>query len=766
MKRILFLIIIINFFQISYGDDINSEKQQLAWDFIQDNMLSRGSLPIIFRENITINLKGKVIREDSLAVKDIIQNIQKAIPNLKISISSDPGNLIVWLNDGITNYVAGKSGNFNSITKAQAHIQIPVNCSFEQRKQFIYFKLMQGGLIFYRKPTKVKTGMSGCVFAENDYLSINYSPLDLFILENLYSPDFQTLRIQNLNPSLKQTAMNSIRAKFMGNTQNLIIYRNDIAIQLNGKISAADSICMNELIQSLRVIIPNRKIYLAKENANLIFNIDEIYKGRSISTKVIRYNIISTEIDLSIPQNTQIESRKAILMYNLYRSLVHFSPSNSESTGIQGSVFDIEKPEFLEQYGSPLDLYILKTLYANDFKNQFKTNYIEHISYRKYLIHMYHKELDMAFLLLGLLVSTILLTVLIIKGSFKPHRWIWSSYIKQGLLLIAIGVMYAICLSLNDLELNINDLTSILNLFLSAFVGANLIYLGEKSFLMNNDQISSKVIIIFFTTFITLLIVAFPFNLTGSVQDMIFDIPSRYNTLLPYILAASLARSLYIFLNDRYRSIIRQKDVELAQLSVLHKQAELHSLRAKINPHFLYNALNSIASLASTDAIKTEHMALSLSDYFKYSVNREEKQFSLVSEELDSIRTYLEIEKIRFGDRMSFVIECAPDVINLHIPQLLIQPLVENAIKHGLSKITENGLIKVSIAKEAQQLIIKVCDNGTAFPDGPLSGFGLRNIQDRIALIYGTDAVITWKNMPEKYIGIILPIRKLTIPEE
>ena len=198
--------------------------------------------------------------------------------------------------------------------------------------------------------------------------------------------------------------------------------------------------------------------------------------------------------------------------------------------------------------------------------------------------------------------------------------------------------------------------------------------------------------------------------------------------------------------------------MELAQMGEYQRQAELDSLRAKINPHFLYNALNSIASLATTDARKTEQMALALSDFFKYAINREQKQLNTLSEELNAIRTYLEIEKVRFGNRLSFEIDCPEELLNIQIPQLLIQPLVENAIKHGLSQITENGQIKISVNKTETQLKILVYDNGPAFPDGPLSGFGIQNTQERIALLYGAKATINWQNGVEKYIELCLPV--------
>jgi sensor histidine kinase YesM len=172
----------------------------------------------------------------------------------------------------------------------------------------------------------------------------------------------------------------------------------------------------------------------------------------------------------------------------------------------------------------------------------------------------------------------------------------------------------------------------------------------------------------------------------------------------------------------------------------------------------LYNSLNSIASLASTDARKTEQMALALSDFFKYSINRGQKQMNSLSEELGAIRTYLEIEEVRFGDRLNFEIDCPEEFLSVQIPQLLIQPLVENAIKHGLSQITENGEIGITVFKENSFLKIQISDNGPAFPDGPLSGFGIRNTQERISLIYGEKASVNWQNGEKKFVEIRLPL--------
>jgi len=539
----------------------------------------------------------------------------------------------------------------------------------------------------------------------------------------------QSLLAEELGIDLQKSAWNSIFGKFLGETKKPIIFRNDIVIRLDGKCSAVDSACITELIQDLRIVIPTRKIYFAQEEANLIFNINGDHHGRITAMDASGYSIHSTQNFCEFQSDVPKEVRKKVLYYMLYRSLVEFSPGKSGTTGIAGCVFDEKGPDDIKypNVERPFDSFILKTLYADNFQEQFKNYFVKHASYRMYLIQMYHNELDNAFLLLGLLISTILLSFLIIKGVFIPHNWNWLAYNKQGLFLVAIGVLYSFCLGWSDLTFDDKDLGNLENLIVSSLLAINLIYFAEKVLLKRDLSDISMITESFLITLFVLTIVSFPARYGWSFEAIIYNIPLRYNSMLPYILSVSLGRAIYIFINDRYKCIINQKDVELAQMNELHRQAELQSLRAKINPHFLYNALNSIASLAATDPLKTEKMALALSDFFKYAINREQKQFNSLQEELNAIRTYLEIEKVRFGDRLSFEIDCEPGLLSIRIPQLLIQPLVENTIKHGLSQITENGFIKVSIAQEVQNLWIKIYDNGPAFPEGPLSGFGIRN---------------------------------------
>jgi len=221
-----------------------------------------------------------------------------------------------------------------------------------------------------------------------------------------------------------------------------------------------------------------------------------------------------------------------------------------------------------------------------------------------------------------------------------------------------------------------------------------------------------------------------------------------------------IARAFYIYTNRASDNIIRQKDVELARLSELQKQAELQSLQSKINPHFLYNSLNSIASLAATDARKTEQMALALSDFFKYSINKEDNQMATLKDEIHSVETYLTIEKVRFDDRLDYTVNLPEELEDRLIPRFVIQPLVENAVKHGTSQVTGQGKISIEIRLNGTQLEIRIFDNGPGFPNEPISGYGLQSIQEKIHLIYGKKAYLAWENGDEKHVLISLPQQK------
>jgi len=204
---------------------------------------------------------------------------------------------------------------------------------------------------------------------------------------------------------------------------------------------------------------------------------------------------------------------------------------------------------------------------------------------------------------------------------------------------------------------------------------------------------------------------------------------------------------------------IKRQEVEILQLKQLKTKAELDALQAKINPHFLHNALNSIASLIHQDPDRAEQMVLLLSKFYRYSTGQKsDGHFACLDDELDMVATYLAVEQIRFAERLTYQLEVADEALRLaKIPRFLLQPLIENAIKHGLAKTVGPGPIKLRVWAENNLIHLEVSDSGPPFPDRPQMGHGLQSIQDRLHLIYGLQAHLTFENQPDKKVVITLP---------
>lgn len=226
-----------------------------------------------------------------------------------------------------------------------------------------------------------------------------------------------------------------------------------------------------------------------------------------------------------------------------------------------------------------------------------------------------------------------------------------------------------------------------------------------------------------------------------------------------YAIGPLIIANVFYYLNRQGRQLSRkisEQEYQLLTLEKLKTRAELDALQARINPHFLYNALNSIASLVHEDPDKAEEMTLLLSKLFRYTTGRSNNDyFDTIKNELEMVQTYLQVEKVRFGDRLQFEVEVTDQALNnLHVPKFILQPIVENAIKHGISKLADQGKINVKIYEENKWLHLCVHDNGPLFSDTMGAGYGIRSIQDKLKLLYGDDAKLELHNEPVKSINI------------
>ncbi len=203
---------------------------------------------------------------------------------------------------------------------------------------------------------------------------------------------------------------------------------------------------------------------------------------------------------------------------------------------------------------------------------------------------------------------------------------------------------------------------------------------------------------------------------------------------------------------------LQEQALQLAQLERLKTAAELASLQSRINPHFLYNALNAIAALIHDEPDIAEEMTINLSKLFRYSINTQNENYATIREELEILKAYFAIEKARFGEKLEFNIDIQNDLLAQKIPRFLLQPLVENSIKHGVSPLATKGFIEVKIEKnDKNQLLIIVHDNGVPFPEPVEKGFGIKSTIDKLRLLYGENNFeIKMQNSPKKQIKILL----------
>ena len=189
-----------------------------------------------------------------------------------------------------------------------------------------------------------------------------------------------------------------------------------------------------------------------------------------------------------------------------------------------------------------------------------------------------------------------------------------------------------------------------------------------------------------------------------------------------------LALMRYFYIQDQWHKQIKKLS-----------EAKLMALQARIKPHFLFNSLNSIASLISIDSEKAEIAISDFSDLMRRTFSHKDKYIP-ISEELQWVKQYLAIEKLRLDTRLQYKIECEPELLTHKIPVLCVQPLVENAIIHGIQPLENGGSININILKNETKLLINIQNPYVEYNNDYSNGMALKNIKERIALHYGSKA--------------------------
>lgn len=203
---------------------------------------------------------------------------------------------------------------------------------------------------------------------------------------------------------------------------------------------------------------------------------------------------------------------------------------------------------------------------------------------------------------------------------------------------------------------------------------------------------------------------------------------------------------------------LKEKSEREAQLTALLKEAELNMLRSQIRPHFLFNSLNSICSLTMTDPGKAREMVIKLSEFMRYSLNFPDTMMITLEKELYHAGLYLDIEKVRFGERLDFRKKIEPEALAWNVPVMILQPLLENSVKYGVYEASGKSTLRLDAAIENAELVIRV---GNSYDPEAVTkkgtGTGLKNVRSRLLNLYGT-ATLMKINESADYFEVILRI--------
>jgi two-component system, LytTR family, sensor histidine kinase AlgZ len=207
---------------------------------------------------------------------------------------------------------------------------------------------------------------------------------------------------------------------------------------------------------------------------------------------------------------------------------------------------------------------------------------------------------------------------------------------------------------------------------------------------------------------------------------------------------------LYLLMAAFYYVAISKEDVRLAYVQALEaqmlaKEATLAAMNAKINPHFLFNCLNAIAALAPRDPVATQKMCVDLASFLRWRLHASDARLVPLGEELDATRAYLDIERVRFSDRLIVQETIDEDCLQVLAPPHVIQPLIENAIKHGIAQLENGGTIALRVGKDRDRIAIEVTNDLAAQEREatPKSGKGLPILRQRLNAMYGQDASLS-----------------------
>jgi sensor histidine kinase YesM len=323
-------------------------------------------------------------------------------------------------------------------------------------------------------------------------------------------------------------------------------------------------------------------------------------------------------------------------------------------------------------------------------------------------------------------------------NPFTKNRKYLYIYLSVWLLIILIQAIVLNYYQDIDLLASLTD-SAVFNIIL-AIIGFNMWYVLRFS--VRENLSTPDMIINHLLTAASMigLWLASGYFIVAALESNQEDYLEFLNSSLPWRAIIGvffyLVFILLYYISLYYEDLQQKLKIE-SRLNNLVKEAELNALKAQINPHFLFNSLNSISSLTMTNPEKAQEMVIKLSDFLRYSLSHNRNEKTTLRNELENTERYLDIEKVRFGKRLKYISNVEASSFEVQIPNMILQPLFENAIKHGVYNSVEEVLVELNCGIKDGFLHIRLTndfDPEAARPKG--EGIGLQNIRNRLQLIY------------------------------
>ncbi len=328
--------------------------------------------------------------------------------------------------------------------------------------------------------------------------------------------------------------------------------------------------------------------------------------------------------------------------------------------------------------------------------------------------------------------------------------------------ILASIVMILIFTLANGIEFRIAFVEVFSFIIIYAFIGASIWYVIKFTTLENNSayriifsHLIAATIIVFIWMYLGVVIIKLihPEAENWMERGMVNRVFGGYMMYLIFV--------VFFYAVNYYQSF-KEKVLNEGKLLSLVKEAELHALKSQINPHFLFNSLNSISSLTMSDPARAQEMVINLSQLMRYSLKHDQKEKVTFKQELENNKLYLQIEKVRFGSKLNPIFEIDENCMKAQIPNMILQPLYENAIKYGVYEATEPVEIKTKANCNDEFLQVTISNSYDANVQSKKGeGIGLRNIRDRLQIIFGNPYLLKLNdNKKEFTVTLTIPQKK------